>query len=41
MEIKDILKNLREEKKLTQDELAEHVMVTRHVETVVLMTKHS
>jgi len=29
MEIKDILKNLREEKKLTQDELAEHVMVTR------------
>jgi transcriptional regulator with XRE-family HTH domain len=29
MEIKDILKKLREEKKLTQDELAEHVMVTR------------
>ena len=29
MEIKDILRNLREEKKLTQDELAEHVMVTR------------
>lgn len=29
MEIKDILKNLRLEKKLTQDELAEHVMVTR------------
>lgn len=29
MEIKDILKTLREEKKLTQDELAEHVMVTR------------
>lgn len=29
MEIKDILKYLREEKKLTQDELAEHVMVTR------------
>ena len=29
MEIKYILKNLREEKKLTQDELAERVMVTR------------
>ncbi len=29
MEIKDILKNLRIEKKLTQDELAERVMVTR------------
>ena len=27
--IKDILKKLREEKKLTKDELAEHVMVTR------------
>ena len=29
METKDILKNLREEKNLTQDELAERVMVTR------------
>jgi transcriptional regulator with XRE-family HTH domain len=29
MEIKDILKKLREEKKLTQDELAERLMVTR------------
>lgn len=29
MEIKDILKILREEKKLTQDELAKHIMVTR------------
>ncbi len=29
MEIKDILKNLREEKNLTQDQLAERVMVTR------------
>ena len=29
MEIKDVLRNLREEKQLTQDELAERVMVTR------------
>ncbi len=29
MEVKDILKKLREENKLTQDELAERVMVTR------------
>ncbi len=29
MEIKDILKNLREERQLTQDELAARVMVTR------------
>lgn len=29
METKDILRNLREERKLTQDELAERVMVTR------------
>jgi transcriptional regulator with XRE-family HTH domain len=29
MEIKDILKELRERHKLTQDQLAEHVMVTR------------
>ena len=29
MEIKDILKSLREKKGLTQDQLAERVMVTR------------
>ncbi len=29
MEIKDILKNLREKKQLTQDELAKRLMVTR------------
>ena len=29
METRDILKKLREERNLTQDELAEHVMVTR------------
>ena len=29
METKDILKQLREKKGLTQEELAEHVMVTR------------
>lgn len=29
MEIKDILKNLREKNSLTQEQLAEHVMVTR------------
>lgn len=29
MEIRDILKNLREKHNLTQDQLAEHVMVTR------------